>query len=184
MIDIPYLIAFDLGTRTGAVSFDDAGTVIGAKIIEAGPAGDGWDGISPDRVRTWHSTTMAHLSGTLPSFVAYEEVRHMKGRGAVWIHGATALLHLACGRLNIPAFGMNVSAVKKFATGKGNALKPQMLAQVPGRARGILWDATEQITTPGRDLPYTERMREQRMEDLVDAYWVGRYALDHGTILR
>lgn len=61
--------------------------------------------------------------------VAYEEVRRHAGTDAAHIYGGiVAHIGSACERREVPYEGMPVGTVKKTATGKGNAGKPEMEA--------------------------------------------------------
>lgn len=60
--------------------------------------------------------------------VAYEDVRHHKGVDAAHIYGALlGQLAVWCGHYKIDYGGVNVSTIKRFATGKGNANKAAMV---------------------------------------------------------
>jgi Holliday junction resolvasome RuvABC endonuclease subunit len=61
--------------------------------------------------------------------VFFEEVRAHKGVDAAHVYGGLmATLQAWCEKNAIPYEGVPVGAIKKFATGKGNAGKPQMIA--------------------------------------------------------
>jgi Holliday junction resolvasome RuvABC endonuclease subunit len=60
--------------------------------------------------------------------VAYEEVRHHAGVDAAHIYGGiVAVIAAECEERSVPYRGVNVTTVKKRATGKGNAGKEAMV---------------------------------------------------------
>ncbi len=63
--------------------------------------------------------------------VYFEEVRRHAGVDAAHIYGGL-LGHLSswCEHHNIPYVGVPVGTIKKYATGKGNASKDEMIASV------------------------------------------------------
>lgn len=61
--------------------------------------------------------------------VFFEEVRRHRGTDAAHVYGGLmATLTAWCEEKKIPYEGVPVGAIKKFATGKGNADKPMMIA--------------------------------------------------------
>lgn len=60
--------------------------------------------------------------------VYYEEVRRHEGTHAAHIYGGFwAILNAWCEENSIPCKGVEVAAIKKHVTGKGNARKSQMI---------------------------------------------------------
>ncbi|CAK0765579.1 crossover junction endodeoxyribonuclease RuvC [Gammaproteobacteria bacterium] len=70
----------------------------------------------------------------LTGMVCFEEVRRHAGVDAAHVYGGF-LGHLSawCERQNIPYQGVPVGTIKKFAAGKGNASKAEMIAAVTAR---------------------------------------------------
>jgi crossover junction endodeoxyribonuclease RuvC len=65
--------------------------------------------------------------------VVFEEVRRHRGTDAAHVYGGLlAVLTAWCEKNKIPYEGVTVQAIKKFATGKGNADKAQMISAVEG----------------------------------------------------
>ena len=65
--------------------------------------------------------------------VFFEAVRAHKGVDAAHIYGAfLAKLQELCAEYDVASEGIPVGTVKKFATGKGNASKDEMVASVQG----------------------------------------------------
>jgi crossover junction endodeoxyribonuclease RuvC len=63
--------------------------------------------------------------------VYYELVRRHAGTDAAHIYGAfLSELHQMCERYRLPCTGVTVQAIKKFATGKGNASKDEVIEAV------------------------------------------------------
>ncbi len=87
--------------------------------------------------------------------VVYEECFHRGPAGARAFFSLAMLTHLACHDAGVPCDCVNVSTVKKFATGKGNAKKYEMIAA-----------AEEAGANPQND-------------DEADAYWIGRWAREN-----
>lgn len=66
--------------------------------------------------------------------VGIEEVRFIKQTDSAQVYGGIlAACHIVCEELEIPYQGRPVKAVKKFATGTGNAGKPMMVAAAKKR---------------------------------------------------
>ena len=62
------------------------------------------------------------------NLVAYEDVKAHAGTLAAHAYGGfLAILEVACGDLGVPLKALGVGAIKKFATGKGNADKETMV---------------------------------------------------------
>lgn len=118
------IAAFDLGTKTGwAVN-------IGGRLVS------GQEDFTPNRFasagmryirfRHWLEDFLMHLDR--PLIVAYEEVRRHMGADAAHVYGGLlAMLQGYCDESKIPYVGIPVGAIKKHATGKGNANKDEMV---------------------------------------------------------
>lgn len=75
--------------------------------------------------------------------VAYEAVRHLKGKHAQRVyHALVGQLQAACEARDVPYVGLEVAHVKQAATGSGRASKDQMR-----EAARIQWG----ITDPSKD---------------------------------
>ena len=72
---------------------------------------------------------IAELLDTVkPGMLAFEEVRRHQGVDAAHIYGGIiAVITEECERRSIPYEGIPVGTIKKRATGKGNAGKPDMM---------------------------------------------------------
>lgn len=67
--------------------------------------------------------------------VYYEQAQGaFRGAAAYWFGGLEAVLMIACLELNIVPRGVHPKTLKKATTGRGNALKPDMVA----KARAVL----------------------------------------------
>lgn len=118
------VLALDLGTTTGWALRDGAATISDSFNLKGGRFEGG--GMRFLRFRAW----LAEMHTKLPfTAVFYEEVRAHKGTDAAHIYGGLqATLTSFCEENKIPYEGVPVAAIKKSATGKGNAGKPQMIA--------------------------------------------------------
>lgn len=134
-------LGLDLGTNCGA-AFSDF--VPGSKIVQ-NPLVMGQLDLS---IGPWDSGVLRHvrlkqyLSVLAPDLIFYEEVKYDApvqpgmSAGAIvariasaaeFIGGLKATLVVWAAERGIPVQGVPVAALKKFATGKGNAGKPDMI---------------------------------------------------------
>lgn len=127
------ILALDFGLNLGwAVSFspgDVAHGTIGFKPKKYEGGGMIWL-----RFQTWLKE-MDEKHGPIEA-VYFEAVRRHAGTDAAHIYGGF-LSHLSawCERRSIPYEGVPVGSIKKHATGKGNAGKPEMIAAM--KAKGF-----------------------------------------------
>lgn len=71
------------------------------------------------------------LKAERPEMVVFEEVRKHNGTDAAHVYGGLlATLTAWCEENEIPFRGVPVGAIKRHATGKGNAGKPEVMAGV------------------------------------------------------
>lgn len=99
-------------------------------------------------------TTLMESPGWTIRACGYEKVRRHKGVDAAHAYGAyEALVLMLLHKYDIPAVACEVGQIKKFATGKGNAIKERMVAAA--LAHVLLSDVGGAIT-----------------EDQADAFWV------------
>jgi len=120
----PVVVAFDLGTECGW-AITQAGIITsGMQPFRPGRFDGG--GMRYLRFRRW----LDELRGdTTIERVAFEEVRRHMGVDAAHVYGGLlATLTAWCEQHKIPYEGVPVGTIKKFATGKGNADKPAMIA--------------------------------------------------------
>ncbi|MBU9579593.1 hypothetical protein KTE26_14255 [Ralstonia mannitolilytica] len=128
------VLALDLGTQCGwAVATRD------------GKFSSGSDRFDPKRCggpgKRWLSfreflTARAREAGGIQA-VYYEDVKQpfASNLAARAYCGLLAILELWCAANNIPLYGVGVGTIKKHATGRGNAKKPDMIAAA--RALGV-----------------------------------------------
>lgn len=120
------VIALDLGTSTGwAVRTPDGAIVSGTETFRPGRFEGG--GMRYLRFRRW----LDDLAGRVQPLQAiyFEEVRRHLGVDAAHAYGGfLAVLTAWCEHAGVPYQGVPVGAIKRHATGKGNADKAQMLA--------------------------------------------------------
>ena len=118
------VLALDLGTNCGWAYNYGSAIISGAWSLKPGR----FDGGGMRFVRFIES--LDKLNDAKPvGKVFFEEVRAHKGVDAAHVYGGLmATLQAWCEGKKIPYEGVPVGAIKKFATGKGNAGKPQMIA--------------------------------------------------------
>jgi|SRR6185369_1918839 len=117
-------IALDLGTDCGW-ALEQAGVVTsGVQSFRPGRYDGG--GMRYLRFRRWLDELRG---GAEVERVAFEEVRRHQGVDAAHVYGGLlATLTAWCEQHSIPYEGIPVGTIKRFATGKGNANKPAMIA--------------------------------------------------------
>lgn len=124
------LLALDLGTRTGwalALGPFDGGEprtwCSGVQDFKGGRYEGG--GMRFLRFRSWLTDMKATSS---VDAVVFEEVRRHRGTDAAHVYGGLlAILTSWCEHHGIPYIGLGVSAIKRHATGRGNASKLDMI---------------------------------------------------------
>jgi len=123
----PVTMTIDLGTQmgwaldSGTSSQINSGTVsFASRRFEGG-------GMRYLRFRAWLDETLSMLPGL--KAVYFEEVHRHAGTDAAHVYGGLmATLTAWCEDHKIPYQGISVGTIKKHATGKGNAGKPEMIA--------------------------------------------------------
>lgn len=134
------LLALDLGTRTGFAFFTNAGArLTGVKDFR------------PRRHQNW-SARFQQFKGMLDEFEALEDIDHVyyeivrrhKGTDAAHVYGGfVAALDEWCSGHDVPLAGFEVTHIKKFATGKGNANKGAMILAAEERWGVVTADDNE-----------------------------------------
>jgi Holliday junction resolvasome RuvABC endonuclease subunit len=124
------VLAIDPGTRCGwAASQSDRVIASGIWNLTTGRFAGG--GMRYLRFRRLFIEALESLS---PDLVAFEEVRRHLGTDAAHVYGGiVGILTAECEERGIPYQGYPVGAIKKLATGKGNAPKDAMLAAARAR---------------------------------------------------
>lgn len=125
------ILALDLGTTVGWASLDDSGALTWGHVQLQGDEGERYAAF-----RRWLLARLAELHGD--GFVAFEEVRFNRGRS--YIPGQIAILMAVCVEADVAYVGVGVPELKRWATGKGNAKKPAMVAAARRWARTDLTD--------------------------------------------
>ena len=118
------IVALDLGTSTGW-AVDSAGKIdYGTETFRPGRYEGG--GMRFLRFKRWLNDIRGCV-GDIDA-VYFEEVRNHKGIDAAHLYGGF-LAHLTawCEHHKIPYQGVPVGTIKRHATGKGNAGKPEMI---------------------------------------------------------
>ena len=127
------ILALDLGTTTGwALASPGAHRTSGTQIFKPGRFEGG--GMRYLRFKRW-LTEMKQCADPL-GWVVFEEVRRHASTDAAHVYGGfLATLTAWCEHHQIPYQGVPVGTIKKHATGRGNAGKPEMVGAM--RARGF-----------------------------------------------
>lgn len=122
------ILAQDLGTTTGFAAYSAGGVLSGSWSFKPGKFDGG--GLRFLRYRKKLDEFLAACGGKI-DLVVYEGVRAHKGVDAAHIYGGLmGTLTAWCEENGIPYEGVDVGAIKRFATGKGNANKEAMMAAV------------------------------------------------------
>lgn len=122
------ILALDLGTKTGWC-LGSAGKVIASGVMNLKPNRYDSAGMRFINFRS----TLNRLKNAYPSVtrIVYEEVRRHQGTDAAHVYGGLlAIMQAFALDHGLEYEGHTVQAIKTFATGKGNAGKPAMLATV------------------------------------------------------
>ena len=122
------VLALDLGTTTGWAMLCNGKVVSGSQSFK--PQRFDGGGMRYLRFIRW-LTELCDVGKPIPKRVVFEEVRRHAGVDAAHAYGGF-LSHLQsfCEQREIPYEGVPVGAIKKHATGKGNANKVQMIQAV------------------------------------------------------
>ena len=122
-------LALDLGTNCGwAYRYGEA-IISGAWNLKPGR----YDGGGMRFIKFINALNELHAARPI-GVVYFEEVRAHKGVDAAHVYGGLmATLQSWCEGQTIPYEGVPVGVIKKFATGKGNAGKPEMIAAMEDR---------------------------------------------------
>jgi Holliday junction resolvasome RuvABC endonuclease subunit len=129
---IPSILALDLGTSMGWALRLGTETHSGTMSFRSSRYDGG--GMRYVRFRSWLDRLA--IERALPAAVYFEEVRRHVATDAAHIYGGfLAGLTAWCEELGLPYQGVPVGTIKRFATGKGNADKSEVIAAV--RARGF-----------------------------------------------
>jgi hypothetical protein len=127
------LLALDLGTRTGWAVRPRSGQ-IASGIVAFRPGRFEGAGMAFLRFEAF----LRDVNNAVGPFgaVVFEEVRSHAGTLAAQVYGGF-LAHLTawCERQSVPYLGVPVATIKRHATGRGNAGKPEMIAAM--KARGF-----------------------------------------------
>lgn len=121
------ILAIDIGTTTGfAMGLTHTDKPCRVASINFKPRKGETPGHRYLRAHHWILTL---LRTHQPDMVFFEDVKNHKGVLAAHVYGGIlSQILAACAALSTPAQGVGVGAVKKHATGKGNASKEMMIS--------------------------------------------------------
>lgn len=125
------VLALDLGTNTG-FAFGEAAdpSVVISGVMNFSPGKFSGGGMRYIKFDNWLAKIIVE---TAANEVVFEGVRRHAGTDAAHIYGGfLATLTAFCEKRALPYAGAPVGTIKKWATGKGNASKDQMVAAVNG----------------------------------------------------
>lgn len=128
------VLALDLGTKTGWALLEEGG--VGAKPIVISGVQDfslkrgESPGIRFLMFRNWLKNRM--LSNK-PDLIVYEQAHHRGGAATAVAYGLQAHLLSVCAELGVEFMPCHTGTLKKFATGRGNASKAEMVAVCKSR---------------------------------------------------
>lgn len=126
-------LALDLGTTTGWALLGADGVVTSGTASFRPSRYDG-GGMRYLRFRSWLEQLLRY-AGRIDA-VHFEEVRRHVGIDAAHLYGGfLATLSAWCEQQAVPYQGVPVGTIKRFITGKGNAGKEEVIAEV--KARGF-----------------------------------------------
>lgn len=126
-------LGLDLGTHCGWAILDESGAIVGSGVWAFG-------GGSGDRFLTFYQ--MLDMVAKKADAIAYEDVRRHLGTTAAHVYGGfLAVLQIYASHTGKPLYPVAVPTIKKHATGKGNATKPEMVAAA--RTRWIGFDSDD-----------------------------------------
>ena len=127
------ILAIDLGTTTGwALRRRDGDIVSGVEVFR--PQHHEGGGMRYQRFRRWLTDTKRWADDSI-GLVVYELVRRHSGTHAAHVYGGfQAMLMAWCEHHQIPYQGVPVGAIKRHATGSGNADKAAVIEAM--RRRG------------------------------------------------
>jgi hypothetical protein len=131
------IITLDLGTKTGWAIKRESSSLITSGVMDFTPSRYDGGGMRFVRFRAW--LRMLEFDDPLEA-IYFEEVRAHAGTDAAHIYGGF-LAHLTewCESRPspLPYQGVPVGTIKKFATGKGNASKQEVIAAMIERGHRI-----------------------------------------------
>lgn len=133
------VIGLDLGTNTGyAWSYDDHVRLAFSGVQDFTPKRYEGGGMRFMRFKIWLEEILANEGGEV--IVFFEEVvgAHKSTAASHIYGGLLALLTQHCEANKIPYSGLPVGTIKKFATGRGNASKNDMMAHASTKFGGAV----------------------------------------------
>ncbi len=124
------LIAFDLGTKCGYAARING--QVNSGVMDLAPASSRkHEGAGLRYMRFREKLSVLLSEANAVSVAVFESVRRHLGVDAAHVYGGLlATLTSECERRNIPYEGIGVQEIKRYATGKGNAGKEEVIAAV------------------------------------------------------
>lgn len=126
------ILALDLGTKLGYAIRSDSGAIVSGTIDFSNRRYEG-GGMRYLKFERWLEET--HQAAPIKEVVFEEVRRHLSTDSSHVYGGLLGILTAFCEKKGIPYQGVSIGTIKKHATGKGNAGKPEMIAAA--RSRGF-----------------------------------------------
>lgn len=153
-----------------------------AALLDRGEREPGWTSLSPVEVHRL-DRQLYDFMNTGAGWCAYEQIQTTRGiHASRSLFGMEALLLRTVHELRLPLFPVPQSALKRWVKvevggqWKGQASKEDMVGALPESARSLF----EAVVASHFERPTFDALpkaKRARLEDLADAYWVGRYAI-------
>ena len=135
------VLALDLGTRTGWAYRDKPGQSCSSGYVDFKNSRFEGGGMRFLKFRRWLNENWLD---TKPAQIYLEEVASHKGIAAAHVYGGLlAILTVWCEEHSVPYQGIPVGTIKKHLTGKGNAKKDQMIAEIQKKGYYSVTDDNE-----------------------------------------
>lgn len=116
------ILAIDPGRKTGWALLEDGMTESG--VMDFGLKRGESQGMVFVRFNAWLKKMIAHH---LPEVVIFEQPHHRGGAATQLLYGMTTRIQERCDLCNIQYTAIHSATLKKYATGKGNAKKGEIL---------------------------------------------------------
>jgi len=114
------ILALDMATKTGWATNSPAISGVESFAVRRGES----PGMRYVRFQSWLTEMVAHIA---PALIVYEQAHHRGGAATEVAAGFATHLQSFVARNGIEITTVHTGTIKKFATGRGNASKSQMM---------------------------------------------------------
>jgi Holliday junction resolvasome RuvABC endonuclease subunit len=116
-------LALDIGTATGVAIYENGDITIGTRKLRHDKRASGL------RFLDFHNWLIKTIETHNICIVYFERIYGHKGTDAAHVYGGFMyMLAAVCEEMKVRCVGIPVGAIKKFATGRENATKEEMIA--------------------------------------------------------